>query len=120
MVLGGYRYGLSPDEDHTMGAGGGWGAENAENGRIYVYIYIYIYTPIYIYVYIYIYKYIYIYTPHISPSKGYLTEEDDGLSEARAVAKMSEELATAAFLLQVLPLWAIRPLGYLNLPLIGS
>ena len=29
MVLGGYRYGLLPDGDHTMG-----GAENAERGRI--------------------------------------------------------------------------------------
>ena len=31
MVLGGYRCGLFPDRDHTMG-----GAENAERGGIYI------------------------------------------------------------------------------------
>ena len=35
MVLGGLRYGLSPDGDHTMD-GGGRGAENAERARIYL------------------------------------------------------------------------------------
>ena len=31
MILGGYRYGLFPYGDHTMGGGG---AENPERGRI--------------------------------------------------------------------------------------
>ena len=36
MVLGGYRYGLFPDEDHAMGGGRGVGrgTENAERGRM--------------------------------------------------------------------------------------
>ena len=34
MVLGGYRYGLFSDGDHTKGVGGG--AENAECGRTHI------------------------------------------------------------------------------------